>query len=147
MNAFRIFPIESAASVLAFAAASERVVADEKPGFPCRVCLRDASPGEELVLASFSPFRGHGPYRATGPIFVHPSCAPHEPTDELPEILRARPLSLRAYDAGERLLVGALTEGGRLTADVERLLTDPEVAELHVHFARPGCYACRIVRS
>jgi hypothetical protein len=27
-----------------------RVVADHKPGFPCRISLVDAEPGEELLL-------------------------------------------------------------------------------------------------
>src|SRR4051812_22694522 len=39
-------------------------------GEPCRDVLRRAKPGEELLLASFSPFEKAGPYKEYGPIFV-----------------------------------------------------------------------------
>ncbi|MGQ0507194.1 MAG: DUF1203 domain-containing protein [Myxococcaceae bacterium] len=29
----------------------------KKPGYPCRVCLQDAEPGQTLLLFSYSPFR------------------------------------------------------------------------------------------
>ena len=37
-------------------------VADEKPSFPCRQCLRDAEIGEELLLVSYDPFEIDSPY-------------------------------------------------------------------------------------
>src|SRR5260370_38279661 len=39
-------------------------------GEPCRDVLRRADPGEELILASFTPFIKPGPYKEYGPIFV-----------------------------------------------------------------------------
>src|SRR6266568_231186 len=39
-------------------------------GEPCRDVLRRARPGEELILASFTPFSKPGPYKEYGPIFV-----------------------------------------------------------------------------
>ncbi len=39
-------------------------------GEPCRDVLRRAVEGEELILASFSPFEKPGPYKEYGPIFV-----------------------------------------------------------------------------
>ena len=50
-----------------------RMIADEKPGFPCRVSLQDAEPGERLILLSFEHQPAHSPYRAAGPIFVRES--------------------------------------------------------------------------
>src|SRR5207237_2886698 len=46
----------------------KRVVA--QGGEPCRDVLRRANAGEELLLASFSPFEKAGPYKEYGPIFV-----------------------------------------------------------------------------
>ena len=40
-----------------------RVTADEKPGFPCRVTLEDAEPGETLLLLSYKHLPGHSPYQ------------------------------------------------------------------------------------
>jgi hypothetical protein len=53
----------------------KRVVA--KGGEPCRDVLRRANAGEELILASFTPFSKTGPYKEYGPVFVLA-----EPSDE-----------------------------------------------------------------
>ena len=47
-----------------------RVIADRHPGFPCRVSLVDAEPGEELLLLPFQHLDVDSPYRASGPIYV-----------------------------------------------------------------------------
>src|SRR4051794_38272142 len=46
----------------------KRVVASG--GEPCRDVLRRATAGEELILASFSPFEKRGPYKEYRPVFV-----------------------------------------------------------------------------
>jgi hypothetical protein len=33
---------------------AKRYIADKKPGFPCRVSLQDAEPGERVVLIPYS---------------------------------------------------------------------------------------------
>ena len=48
--------------------AVKRVIA--QGGEPCRDVLRRATAGEELILASFTPFSKPGPYKEYGPIFV-----------------------------------------------------------------------------
>jgi hypothetical protein len=46
------------------------------------------------------------------------------------------------------MLTGAdLTEGSDLELLIARLLADPRADYLHVHFARPGCYAARVERA
>jgi hypothetical protein len=123
------------------------VRADAPRGYPCRVCLRDAAPGDELLLFSHSPFPGPAPYRTVGPIFAHAGgCAPYVDGDAVPEVLASRLLSIRGMDATLRIVDGDVASGTALEAAAERLLADPGVAALHVHFARNGCYACRIVR-
>jgi hypothetical protein len=124
-----------------------RVVADEKPGFPCRVSLEDAEPGESLWLLSQVHHDVPGPYRASGPIYVRERAvmAVNAP-GELPAFLRHRLLSLRAYDAHGMLRDADVCEGTALESVVTRLFSDPAVAYLHVHNARPGCFMCRIER-
>src|SRR6476469_8207130 len=39
-------------------------------GEPCRDVLRRARPGEQLILASYCPFEGNGPFREYGPVFI-----------------------------------------------------------------------------
>src|SRR5256885_6173964 len=81
-------------------------VADRKPGFPCRVSLRDAEPGERVILVPFEHQDAASPYRASGPIFVREGAADARvPPDAVPDVLRTRLLSVRAYD-GAHLMIG-----------------------------------------
>jgi hypothetical protein len=120
-----------------------RRIADETPGFPCRVSLADAALGEELLLL---PFRHHdvaSPYRAAGPIFVRRATRARF-IDKLPAMLASRVLSLRAYDREGFLVTADVVPGVEAHALVERQLESAGVAYIHVHFARTGCFACRI---
>jgi hypothetical protein len=67
--------------------------------------------------------------------------------NEVPEMIRSRLLSIRAYDAGAMLVASSVAEGRELEAHLERFFSDPRVAYLHLHNARPGCYNCRVERA
>ena len=62
-------------------------------------------------------------------------------------MLRARPLSPRGFDSGNMLVAAELVIDGAVEAVVEAMLADPRVAYIHVHLAKPGCYAARIDRA
>ena len=47
-----------------------RVTATEYPGYPCRVTLDDAQPGEEVVLLNFEHLPVDSPYRSSHAIYV-----------------------------------------------------------------------------
>lgn len=125
---------------------ARRCVATTRPGFPERVGLRDAEPGETLLLVNFVHHDADTPYRASHAIYVpERDCETFDAVDDIPEALRLRPISLRAFDPAGDMLDAELAEGAGLEAAIGRLLTQPGVAFLHAHFARPGCYAARIV--
>ena len=125
-----------------------RVVADSTPGFPCRVSLRDAEPGESLWLLHHVHHDVNGPYRASGPIYVLEHAVQATPAPgEIPRMLRHRLLSLRAYDVNGMLVGADVCEGTQLEPRVTGFFADAEVAYLHVHNAKPGCFNCRIERS
>lgn len=127
---------------------ARRCVADEKPGFPCRVSLADAEPGERLILLNFEHQPAHSPYRASGPIFVRESAVRAAPAEgEVPDCLRLRLLSVRAYDAAGLITEADVAEGRDLEPLIGRLFNDESTAYLHVHYARRGCYAARIDRA
>ena len=136
-------------STAALAAAGiERHVADCSPGFPDRVELRDAVPGESLLLLNYVHQPAANPYRASHAIFVREGALQaFDRVGEIPAALAIRPLSLRAFDAADRLVDAELAEGEQQAAVIERLLAEPRVAYLQAHFARPGCYAARIERG
>jgi len=117
--------------------------------YPVRCCLSDAHDADGVVLASVMPFRGQSPYAARSPVYVHAErCAGHsEEPGAIPEMLRGRLLSVRAYDGAHMLTGTEVLAGTELESAIERLLADAAGAYLHVHFAGPGCYACRIDRA
>lgn len=120
------------------------VVADEPNSYPCRRCLQDADPGEAMLLLGYDPFLGASPYAGRGPIYVHErDCAPFE-GDAIPAQLTRRLLSVRAYDERHMLVDAEVIEGSVLGDAAKRLLDG--AAYLHVHNARPGCFAARIDR-
>ncbi|MGH6870551.1 MAG: DUF1203 domain-containing protein [Rhizomicrobium sp.] len=128
------------------AAGARRMVADSMPGFPCRVSLEDAEPGERLILLNFEHQPAHSPYRATGPIFVREAAhAAYDGTD-VPAVLRPRLLSLRAYDNAGLMVDADVVDGKDVEALLGRLFANEETAEIHIHYARRGCYACKVAR-
>ena len=125
------------------------IVVDEQNAYPCRRCLRDAEPGETVVLLSYDPFDDDAEtaYRQPGPIFVHRAPCAHVPADAVPDQLTRRLLSVRSFGRDHRMLGGVVVQGSELEAAADRLLDDVSVAYLHVHNAGPGCFAARIDRA
>lgn len=126
-----------------------RMPVTESPGFPCRVGLRDMPAGASALLLNFRHQDAASPYRANGPIFVEEGsgAAAVMPANTIPDVLTRRLLSLRAYD-GQGMMVDAdVVEGREAEPVIQRLLAHESVSEIHVHFARRGCYAAKIVRA
>ena len=127
---------------------ARRLIADCSPGFPCRVSLQDAEPGEEVILTNFVHLDSQSPFHSSHAIYVRKgvtTAAPHR--DTLPELLRSRLLSIRAFDGSDMLLSADVVEGERADHVIQKLFEDPSVRFLHVHFAKMGCYACRVDRE
>ena len=122
-------------------------------GEPCRDVLRRAVAGEQLILASFTPFAKAGPYKEYGPIFVLADAgADGAMRDSLPraggplDYLREQ-FVIRAYSADEEIVDAALVKAGDFSAAVERFFASPGTAFLHVRFPTYGCFAMRIDRA
>jgi hypothetical protein len=145
---FTLNPISEDDAARLRAAGGPTYVADSKPGYPCRLCLTDAEPGERLVLVSHDPFDADSPYRSASPIFLHADgCRRHTDDGVLPVQLTGRTLSVRGFDAEAMMLDGVVIDGGQLAATVERMFTDPAMARIHVHNASRGCWATTIERA
>ena len=127
---------------------ARKLVADAKPGFLCRVSLIDAEPGERVILVPYTHHRVNGPYNSSGPIFVRENAMPAElEINELPEVVKTRLMSVRAYDADSWMFGSGVAEGQDLEGLIKQFLEDPNVAYLHLHNAKPGCYSCRVDRA
>ena len=157
MSSFRLvgLPAERFAPLFALspeelaALGARRVTATSKPGFPCRIGLVDAEPGDELILLPFEHQPENSPYRASGPIYVKAG-AQRRVLDvgELPEYVSLRQISLRAYD-GDHMIVGAevCTGSEALRAEIERQFDDARVSYIHLHNAKRGCFSCLVERA
>ena len=117
------------------------------PGTPCRVSLQDAAPGEEVILLHFVHQPAESPFHASHAIYVRTNAQQAKPApNEIPNFLRTRLLSVRAFDANGMMLNADVAEG----TEVEHLIATsfglPMVDYLHIHNARQGCYLARVDR-
>lgn len=129
------------------AAGAIRFTVDTKPGFPCRITLEDAEPGEIVLLLNHEHQAADTPYRARHAIYVREgSTAPARCENDMPPALARRLLAIRAYDDAGMMIDAEIVEGVDAAPLVERLLADPRAAYLHAHNARRGCFAARIDR-
>jgi len=151
-SSFRIVPIRTdiaeAARREAEAGAPDHVLvtADSPRGYPCRHCLRWASPGEAMVLFPFAAIAPGRPYSETGPIFVHAEpCERYAATHEFPSEFRKGRV-LRAYNSQHDMIAADLAKGEGPEAVIERFLQKPETAFVHVRSASHGCYTMEVKR-
>ena len=125
-----------------------RMVADAYPGFPCRVTLDDAAPGEPLLLVNHVSHEGDNPFRASHAIFVgegaqKAACF----LDQIPPALDRRILSLRGFDAIGMMRDAALVQPGEADGAVRAMLADPLIDHIDAHNATRGCFAARVERT
>lgn len=127
---------------------ARRMVADDRPGFPCRVSLMDAEPGETVMLLHFEHQPARSPYRASHAIFVRENAEQAFPEiGAIPDVLASRLISIRAFDAKHDMLSADVVDGADLSDAITGMLRDQQVTYLHLHNAKPGCFAASVTRA
>ena len=125
-----------------------RRTADRTPGYPCRVSLRDADVGEPVLLMNYEHLPGNGPYRSSHAIYVREYALEAKlAVNEIPTLLQTRMLSVRAFDALGMMVDADVVEGIDLPALIDRYLANRQIHFMHVHNAKPGCFAARVDRA
>lgn len=125
-----------------------RLIADTKAGFPCRVSLKDAEIGENVLLLNFTHHDHNTPYRASHAIFVREGVCQAEPSvDTIPEALKSRLISVRGFDAMHDMVVADVVDGSELGSAINNFFNNKVVDYIHLHNAKPGCYAARVDRA
>jgi Protein of unknown function (DUF1203) len=156
MNSFRLvgLPAEQFSHLFALSDAelatydARRVFATKKPGYPCRISLTDADIGEELLLLPFEHQAANSPYRSSGPIFVRKAAAPaHLEAGVVPDYVRARLISVRAYDQAHSMTDALVCEGTGVRAAILAMFAREDVAYIHLHNANRGCFSCAVLRD
>ena len=125
-----------------------RYVVDESQGYPDRIEMRDAAPGETVLLINHVSQPADTPYRASHAIFVREGAdETYTSVDEVPDVMRLRLLSLRAFDKDGMMLDADVVEGSEIEAVIERFFANSKVDYIHAHNAKRGCYSGRIDRT
>lgn len=122
-----------------------RRTADAKPGYPCRISLEDAEPGETVLLLNHQSHGADTPYASAYAIFVRENAGSAQTyTGELPPVFLNRPIALRLFDAGGMLAGADMGMNEGLKAKIEAAFRRPDVAYIHAHNAMHGCFVAEI---
>ena len=125
-----------------------RKTVTSKPGFPCRITLEDAEPGESVLLLNYESHSAGTPYRSSYAIYVRETVR-HAASfrDETPPVFLGRPIALRIFDAAGSLIGANLVPAnGDVKAQIEAAFARPEANYIHAHNAAHGCFAAEIRR-
>jgi len=123
-----------------------RVRATASRGFPCRISLRDADEGDELILLHHVSHDVSTPFRSAYAIYVRKDAAAADYVDATPPVFEGRPLGLRGFDAEGTLRDARLALPGEADAMIRDLFANPAIATIHAHNAAHGCFAARVER-
>ena len=125
----------------------QRIIVDSNPGYPCRVSLKDAEIGEAVLLMNYEHQSLPTPYRSNHAIFVREIATQAVPDkNEVPELFRHRLLSVRAFDSSGMMIDADVIDGESIEILIQRLLKNSSANFLHIHNAKPGCYAALVER-
>jgi hypothetical protein len=126
----------------------KRYIVDSNPGFPDRIEMKDAEPGQSVLLLNHVCQPAKTPYRASHAIFIREwATQAYDAVDQVPESMRIRLLSLRAFNDDGMMLDADVADGMVMEPVVTRMFVNPEVSYIHVHNAKQGCYSGRIDRA
>jgi Protein of unknown function (DUF1203) len=113
-------------------------------GEPLRCCLRYAEPGEQITLISYAPFDHPSVWTEVGPVYIHAvPCKGYAQPGQLPGPLAFGPRVLRTYRADDTMNYDhntVVTDEADLRPIIERLLSQPDVATVHVRTLAPQCF-------
>ena len=126
----------------------KRYIVDSNPGFPDRIEMKDAELGQSVLLLNHVCQPAKTPYRASHAIFIREwATHAYDAVDQVPESMRIRLLSLRAFTDDGMMLDADVADGLAIEPVVTRMFANPEVSYIHVHNAKQGCYFGRIDRA
>jgi hypothetical protein len=116
-------------------------------GEPLRCCLRNAGPGEAIVLFGYEPLLPASPYREIGAVFAHAHRCPG-PVEggRYPSEWRYRPQVLRAYDQRGWISDAQTHDGGDPESVITKMFENEAVVEIHSRNIACGCFMFLIRR-
>jgi len=126
---------------------ARRVTAAASRGFPCRISLRDAAAGDDLILTHHTSHDVATPYRSAYAIYVRKDAERAEFVDSVPPVFEGRPLGLRGFDGAGNLRDARLALPGEADSGIRDLFDNPDIAYIHAHNAAHGCFSAKVERN
>ena len=118
------------------------------PGSPCRVSMDDARVGEKVVLLNYEHQPENSPYKASHAIFVRQGVEQVElAVNEVPAALSTRLISIRGFDGEHFMREADVVDGAKLAETIEAVFSNEKIDYIHLHNARPGCFAAKLTRA
>ena len=125
-----------------------RMIVATKPGTPCRVSLADAEVGETVLLFNHLHQPANSPYRSCHAIFVRDGVKQAQPRiGDVPDVIRSRLISVRLFDNQDMMVDADVVAGPAVAESLDRAFAKPDVAYVHLHYAKAGCFAASVVRA
>lgn len=120
----------------------------EKPGVPCRISLEDAEIGEEVLLVNYQHLPESSPFQASHAIYIRENVKESSPLiNQIPEMITDRIISIRAFDKHHMMVNADVAQGPGIAAKIIDMFNDEMIDYIHLHFAKPGCYAAKVNRA
>jgi hypothetical protein len=127
---------------------ARRYVVDESPGYPDRIEMRDLDVGEKALLVNYVHLDAASPYRSAHAVFIREGATvAYDQIDEIPEVLRRRLLSVRAFDQQAMMVAADVIDGTGLRDWITSTFDNGAVDFIDLHNAKPGCFAARVRRA
>ncbi|PHR60725.1 MAG: hypothetical protein COA43_06190 [Robiginitomaculum sp.] len=145
---FRFSDIHNASQAELEAQGVKRIQVDAKPGYLCRISLKDAEIGESVFLLNFTHQPHPTPYQSSHAIFINTHLEPSQiGVNEIPIDLSVRHLSVRAFNKEHHLVDAKICEGIELKNCIHTLFANEYAVYLHIHHSAYGCYIAKVTRG
>ena len=113
---------------------AERVTAHAPNTYPDRIEMRDADVGETLLLLNHQHQPANSPYQSSHAIYVIEGASnTYDAVDEIPEVMSRRLLSLRGFNAADKIADGRVVQGTDADATIRDMLRNDDIRYIHAH--------------
>lgn len=125
-----------------------RQIVAANPGTPCRVSLQDAEIGESVILFNYEHQPEDSPYKASHAVFIRENAEQAcLSVNEVPEVISSRIISLRYFDKNHMMIDADVVSGDTVASELSKAFERDEIAYIHLHNAKPGCFAASVNRA
>ncbi len=110
--------------------------------------MQDAEVGESVILFNYEHQPEDSPYKASHAVFIRENAEQARlAVNEVPEVIRSRIMSLRYFDKNHMMIDAEVVSGDAVASELSKAFERDEIAYVHLHNAKPGCFAGSVKRA